>query len=132
MAVPSGWWVRVPASIRLCPRWRVGLICGRSCPAKGMAQRLPGPVLLRGSDRLGEEVHAVNAVGDVGIEALAAVHFFTRGPPGHVVVGGGVDVGEGLEEGLGMSAGKACAHCRQGAEVRAAGARVELVRLAVD
>src|SRR5262245_65654719 len=73
--------------------------------AKRMAERLPGSVLFRGGDALRNEVHAVNAVGYVGVEAVAAVHLLTGRAPDDIVVGRGVDVGEGLEEGLGVAAG---------------------------
>src|SRR5215510_7683882 len=106
--------------------------CGRSGPAKGVAERLPGAILLRGGDALRDEVHAVHAVGDVRIEAGGAVHFLACGAAGHVVVGGSVDVGEGFEEGLGVTAGNARAGSGGSAEVRPAGAGVQPVRLAVD
>src|SRR6266496_5152141 len=64
--------------------------------AKRMAERLPGALLPGGGDALPDEVHAVDPVGDVGIETAGPVHLLTAGTPGHVVVGGGVDVGESL------------------------------------
>src|SRR6266536_658818 len=118
-AVPHPW-----LFARILPRpdpWFRSFLLG---PAKGMAERLPGAILLGGGDALRDEVHAVDPVGDVGIETAGPVHLLTAGTPGHVVVGGGVDVGEGFEEGLGMAAGKARAGGRGGAEVRPPGARV--------
>src|SRR5207245_2609233 len=76
--------------------------------------------------------HAIDPVGDVGIETAGPVHLLTAGTPGYVVVGGGVDVGEGLQEGFGMAAGETRTGGCGGAEVRPAGARVQPVRLAVD
>ena len=39
-----------------------------------MPQRLPGAAFLAADDALGDEVHAIHAVGHVGVEALAAVY----------------------------------------------------------
>src|SRR5713101_8348141 len=77
----------------------------RLSPAQRMLQRQPGGVLLGAGDGLGDEVHAVDTVGDVGVEALAAVDFLTAGASDHVGIGGRVDVGESLEITFGMTAG---------------------------
>ena len=47
-----------------------------SLPGQWMLQRQPVPVLLRAGHALRDEVHAVHAVGDVGIEALAYCRTF--------------------------------------------------------
>src|SRR5207245_8436023 len=61
-------------------------IVRRLLPAQWMLQRQPGGVLFGAGDGLGDEVHAVDAVGDVGIEALAAVDFLAIGASNHVGV----------------------------------------------
>src|SRR5439155_9734084 len=48
-------------------------IARRLPPAQRVLQRQPGGVLFGAGDGLGDEVHAVDAVGDVGIEALGAI-----------------------------------------------------------
>src|SRR5208337_2685033 len=44
-----------------------------SRPAQRMFQRQPGAVLLRAGDALGDEVHSIDTVGDIGIEAIRSI-----------------------------------------------------------
>jgi adenosylcobinamide-phosphate synthase len=96
-------------------------------------QRLPGAALLRAGHALRDEVHPVDAVGDVGIQAVSPVELLAGRPPCHVVVGRHVDVGEGLQEGLGVAARQPARRLGRRRQVgRARVARVQGVRLAVD
>ena len=72
-------------------------------PTQRMLESRPRSAVLARGDALGDEIHAVHAVGDVRIERVLPVEFLPPGPLDHVVVSRGVDVGESFEEGLGMA-----------------------------
>jgi hypothetical protein len=67
-------------------------------PLPRMFQRQPLSVFRRAGHALRDEVHAVHAVLDVGIQAVSGVELLADGSPRHVVEGGVVDVGERLEK----------------------------------
>src|SRR5262249_45120545 len=102
-----------------------------SRPAQPVLQLLPGAVLAAGGDALGDEVHAIDPVRHVGVQAVGPVELLPRRPLDHVRGGGRVDVGERLEERLGVPAGQPRAGPGRRAQVGAAGAGVDAVRLAV-
>src|SRR5262249_41692816 len=102
----------------------------KSLPAQGMLERQPLPARFRAGHGLRDEVHAVDAVGDVGVEAVGAVELLAGGAGDHVGIGRGVDVGERFEECFGMSARQAARHLRRvSRERRVRVAREEAVRL---
>src|SRR5258708_36026752 len=89
--------------------------------------------MFRGTgDALSYEVHSVQAVGHVRIEALGAINSLARGPFDHIFESSDIDVGEGLEIPLGMAAGRtARTSSQRGLEGRIRIARIDLMRLAV-
>src|SRR6516162_2365010 len=96
-----------------------------------MFQRPPRAAFIRTSDALRNKIHPINAVGDVGIKALARIPFLAGAPRGHIVVGRRVDVGERLQECFGMSARNARRSAGRLTEIRPTRPRVELVWLPV-
>ena len=89
-----------------------------SASAKGMLERLPRPAVLAAGDALRDEVHAVHAVGDIGIKRVLAIEFLPGCSLDHVGIGGGVDVGEPFEKRFRMPRRDADRCRRRLAEVR--------------
>src|SRR5579883_500436 len=109
---------------------RIGRYPSRS--AQGMLQRFPRAVLRRASDALLNEVHTINAVGDIWVKTMGIVELLAAGACDHVLICRRVNVGKRFEERFGMPAGNARRAAGQIAQIRSAGARVNLVRLAVN
>src|ERR1043166_9494146 len=89
-----------------------------SHPTQGVLQTEPLAVLFRARDALVDEVHAIDAVGDVGVQRLLGLELLVMGALDHIVIRRGVDVGECLQEGLWMAGREACRFAGQSAETR--------------
>src|SRR5687767_3516747 len=102
-----------------------------SLPGPLVQQREPGAVLFAGGDGLLDEVHAFDAVVDVGIDRVDLLEGFAFGALDHGVVGAAVDVAEGFEVALGVAARDARDGGGGSAEIGSAGAGVDLCWLAI-
>src|SRR6516225_6326938 len=100
--------------------------------AQRMPQCLPCAAFLAAGNALGDEVHAVHAIGDVWIERVLSVERLAGCALDHVTVCRRVDVCKCLQKRLWMSRRDARRCPRGRAEVGPAGTSVKLVRLAVD
>src|SRR6185437_880755 len=96
-----------------------------------MFKRLPRSILGGAGDALRNEVHAIDTVGDVGIETVGIVELLPAGSRDHILICRRVDIGKRFEESFGMAAGNARRAPGQFTEVRPAGAGVNLVWFAV-
>src|SRR5579875_3431578 len=104
---------------------------GCSRTAQRMFQRFPRTVLRRAGDALSDKVHAIDAVGNIGVKTAGIVKLLPTGARYHILICRYVNIGKGFKERLWVAARKACRAAGQIAQVRSAGAGVHLIRLAI-